>query len=184
MGAGLGGLNACLTIWNSANADNPLGSQWLWMGPDLFFDQLQKVPGSLCHRRISRYTTILRIKISPSSQRFGHGQCQESYLLGLILGLIYKLPCKVYLDSCPFSFLARPPERLWDYHNAWSKRFCCSCCVSACKQTRTYIFQFVGADVDNKKQKFHISEWGQTQCTRIVKLRFLSSYKNKKYVTQ
>lgn len=163
---------------------NPLGSQWLWMGPDLFFDQLQKVPGSLCHRRISRYITILRIKISPSSQRFGHGQCQESYLLGLILRLIYKLPCKVYLDSCPFSFLARPPERLWDYHNAWSKRFCCSCCVSACKQTRTYIFQFVGADVDNKKQKFHISEWGQAQCTRIVKLRFLSSYKNKKYVTQ
>lgn len=79
--------------------------------------EIQKVPGPPRCPRISWSTTILRMKISPCSRRFGHVQCQESYLLGLILGFIYKLPRKVYFDSCTFSLLASPLIQIWDYHN-------------------------------------------------------------------
>lgn len=77
-------------------------TQWLLQGPDLFFSHVQKCsqvpvpPGCL---RIS-WLVILRMKISPSSQKFGHGQCQESYLLGLI----YKLPHKFILTHVLFPF--------------------------------------------------------------------------------
>lgn len=87
--------------------------------------EILQVPGPPHCLRISWSTTILRMKISPSS----HAQCQESYLLGLILGLIYKLPCKVYFDSCTFSFLVNHVKRFRDYHYASNKLFCCSCCA-------------------------------------------------------
>lgn len=89
--------------YNKHPPHHPSSPCCLWTYPDLFFDHQQKVPASPCFLTISWNRTILRMKISPSSQNFGHGQCQESYLLGLILGLIYKLPCEVYLDSCSFS---------------------------------------------------------------------------------
>lgn len=44
------------------------------------------------------------MEISPCSQRFGHCQCPESYLLVLIGELICKLPNKVYFDWCAFFF--------------------------------------------------------------------------------
>lgn len=48
----------------------------------------------------------------PPTHGFGYGQRQESYLLGLILGHIYKLPCEVYLYWWSFSLLTSPDKRL------------------------------------------------------------------------
>lgn len=48
VGAEFGNFAACLTIWNSAHAGHPsLSCQWLWMGPDLFFNHQQKYSKSL-----------------------------------------------------------------------------------------------------------------------------------------
>lgn len=71
------------------------------------------------------------MKISPSSRRFGYVQCQESYLLGLILGFIYKLPRKVYFDSCTFSLLASPLKKKLRLSQCFSF-FCCSCRAFTC----------------------------------------------------
>lgn len=78
----------------------------------IFRSSTEILPGSPDCKRISWSTTILRMKISPSSQRFGHGQCQESYLSGLILELIYKLPYKVYFDSCTFSPFGKSSRKI------------------------------------------------------------------------
>lgn len=112
----------CPTKRNSANAGNPSRCQTYF---SIIYRNTPSPRFSWLHcTRISGSTTILRMEISPCSQRFGHGQCQESYLFGLILGLIYKLPCRVNFDSCTIPpFFGKSSRKIQTHHNSLRQLF-------------------------------------------------------------
>lgn len=68
----------CPTKWNSANAGHPSSCQAYFSV--IYRNTPSPWSSSARRRSISGSATILRMKISPRSQRFGHGQCQESHL--------------------------------------------------------------------------------------------------------
>lgn len=120
VGAQFGNFAACLTIRNLAHA---LSSQWLYF---LLINRNTPCPWSSSQTEDLMVLSNSQDENIPLLTEVCHGQCQESYLFAIILGLIYE---KFILTHVLFSLLARPPKRFCGYPNVSHKLVCSSCCL-------------------------------------------------------